>query len=379
MTTDPRKGAPNESVSDALGSQERSLLVARTLPNSGPLTDAERKDAIANFVRYLTERGITTDFVARQLGKPKKTVIDDMVKRGIFRANCDDHIRKLNNWIEQHARQRAALRNKDKFIATRVAKDMLGVAATVREDQVMGLVMGPTGIGKSRCALALHEKYVGSVYVRVARGSHTARGLTEELAKALKVRYGKYSMMERVVSTLSQSGRLLIIDEAHQLRNDALELLRDVYDLTGVPILLIATMDLYDRIRRASDPDHGQLYSRFAIFYNLTEGAGEAGGKQLFTAAEIRELYNDPTIKLSLDAAQYLTDLANELGMGSLRRCENVLRVAARRARKAHNVAPNDRVTVTAADLQWAERKFRHVGFEWHSIEQRTAAVAATA
>jgi hypothetical protein len=56
-----------------------------------------------------------------------------------------------------------------------------------------------------------------------------------------------------------------------------------------------------------------------------------------------------------------------------------VLRVAARRARKAQNVAPNDRVTVTAADLQWAERKFRHVAIELESIEHRITAVAATA
>ena len=63
-----------------------------------------------------------------------------------FRANADDHIRKLNMFIEQHARARAASLT-DTFVSTKVAKDMLTVARLVRENRTMGLVLGPSGIG----------------------------------------------------------------------------------------------------------------------------------------------------------------------------------------------------------------------------------------
>ena len=107
--------------------------------------------------------------------------------KGVYRENADEHIRTLNMWVEQHARQQAATLT-DKFVETTVAKDILHVARLVRENQTMGLVVGPTGIGKTRCAQAVHETIVGSIYVMVICGVTHAKGLTGALAGTLGVR-----------------------------------------------------------------------------------------------------------------------------------------------------------------------------------------------
>ena len=103
-----------------------------------------------------------------------------------------------------------------------------------------------------------------------------------------------------------------------------------------MPVLLIATRDLHDRILKNADPDHGQLYSRFDITHHLTEGRDmySGKGKALYTVDDIRALYNEPPVKLSPDGVQYLHEVANMLGYGSLRRCKILLRNGARRARK---------------------------------------------
>ena len=162
--------------------------------------------------------------------------------------------------------------------------------------------------------------------------------------------------------------------------NDAaIELLRDLHDIAGVPILLIATKDLHDRILRTVGPDHGQIYSRIDIVHHLTQGHDvQAGGRALFTLEEIRKLYQEPPIRLSSDAARYLQGVANQLGYGSLRRCKILLKNAVRRARKRMGLDDEAAVTVTAEDLEWVETRLRQETGEQVAIIQRRTRTTRT-
>jgi DNA transposition AAA+ family ATPase len=374
-------------ITDILTDKDRILRVAWALPNDGPLTDEQRGQAMENFRGYCKRHGITLDAVARQLGSPGRTTIQDLID-GTYRKNADAHVRKINLWLEQHAKQRVAELGEN-FVTTRVAKAMLACAKLIRENGTMGMALGPCGIGKSRCAQAIHETYVGSIYVRVINGYHHPRGLTGVLADRLSVdktstfnRAGIRSQLERVIDRLSDTNRLLVIDEAHKLNAGALEVLRDIHDSAGVPIMLIGTAALHDRIMEAVGPDAGQLYSRFDIVHHLTQGKDVyEGGKPLFTVAEIKELYDVVPIRLAADAARYLQGLANQLGYGSLRRCKILLRNAARRARKRQGLGDEDRVTVTADDLEWVEARLRQEASEQDlaSDRRRRAVGAVTA
>jgi len=343
------------------------------------LTDAQRTQAMGNFAGYIRRHNMTPTDVARQVGKPRATTIGELIK-GVYRSNADEHVRKLNMFIEQHARAHAAALS-DRFVTTlKVARDILIVARLVQEGRTMGLAIGPSGIGKSRCALALHEKYVGSIYLSIIPGYHHPKGLTHALADRLGVRrqgvesryVPKLTQLERVIDTLRDSNRLLILDEAHNLTDAAMEVLRAIHDTTGVPVLLLATKDLYDRIIKNADPDHGQLYSRFDVIHHLTEGHDiYAGGKALHTPQHIRDLYNELPIKLADDAARYLLEVANMLGYGSLRRCKSLLRNAARLARKRQGLSEGEKVTVLAVDLERTEALLRRESSEQETVKQR--------
>jgi hypothetical protein len=234
------------------------------------------------------------------------------------------------------------------------------------------------------------ETVVGSLYLRVVNGIHHPSGIMHALANRLGVREmkvmhrteGWQTPMERVIAVLQNSGRLLLFDEAHKLTDRALEALRDVHDSTGVPILLIGVKDLHDRITRGVDADHGQMYSRFDIIQHLSQGRDQySGGKPLFSVAEIKQLYQQPPIRLSPDAIDYLQGVANMLGHGSLRRCKTLLANAVRRARKRQNLTEEDRVTVTADDLGWVESRLRQESAEQDAVayrKQRAVAGNAT-
>ena len=85
-------------------------------------------------------------------------------------------------------------------------------------------------------------------------------------------------------------------------------------------------------------------------------------------------------MKLSADAARYLQAVANMLGYGSLRRCKILLRNAVRRARKRQGLSDDaERVTVTAADLEWVESRLRQEASERDVARERRARTASLA
>lgn len=377
----------DNDINDILKDQERVLIAAWMLPNEGDLTDAQRRQAMNNFKNYLAEANVNARQVAKQLGSPQTTTIRELIQ-GTFREGSDVHIRKLNMWIEQDARRRAASLE-GKFIDTRVARSMKTIAKLCRENQTMAMALGPTGIGKSRCAQAIYESYVGAILIRITVAHRSTMGLTHALAtqlgvlrKAVNTNGQSQFMFERVVEALKSSNRLLIIDEAHRLSDDAMELLRDIHDVAGVPVLMIATKDLHDRIVANADADHGQLYSRFDVIHHLTQGFDPSMGthpKVLFTVDDVKALYNEPEVRLASDAVGYLQDVANHLGFGSLRRCERLLINAVRRARKRLELGADDKVTVTADDLDWVERQLRRVASEVELLTTRRRTMAAAA
>jgi len=355
-------------------------MVAWTLPNDGPLTDEQRRAAMGNFKRYIDKRSFTIADVAHELGTPKASTIRELTL-GTYREGSDAHIRTLNNWIEQNARRRAVKLKNDFDSTTKVAKDIFNVARMVRENSTMGLVFGPAGIGKSRCSQAVYEVTAGAILVRTLNSTRTPKGLIGALADVLHCRsahrnaeHAKQTQEERVIAKLAESNRLIIIDEAHKLTTDAVEVLRDIHDAAGVPILLVATRDLHTRILRSLTPDLGQLYSRFDIILSLVQGHDPNGGdgkKPLFTIEQIKKICAQPQIRLARDAEEYLSDIANQLGYGSMRRCKIVLVNGARAARKRQGVSDEDPVTVHAEDLERAEGRLRSDRTEREMAAQR--------
>lgn len=373
--------------SEFLTDRDQILMAAWTLPNEGPLTIDQRVEALNNFVEYCRRVDIRPDKVGRMVGEPSGGTIYALIKHE-WNQHSDKHVRILNNWVEQHARK-AAVKLKGKLVDTKVAQEIRTVAQLVRENGTMGLVYGPTGIGKSRCAEALCDTVAGSVLITIADGYETRSGFRRALLNkiggrgtTLHSQVNKRSMIvfEQIVERLKDSGRLILIDEAHKLRTAAIELLREVHDQTKCPMLCFATKELYDRIQSNADPDKGQIKSRFDFMWHLTQGVDSTRGdrKRLFTVEDIRKLYELTPIRLSKDAANYLADVANLLGHGSLRRCAILLVNAARRARKRQNISEGDDVTVSADDLAFVESRFSpDPQQQQDATERRTRAVAA--
>ena len=265
--------------------------------------------------------------------------------------------------MEVDARRRQT-RPDDRFVETHVAKRLLSCAMKASQMRTMALAHGPSGVGKSMVAHVIAEKFPGAIYMRVSRGNTGFTALRSMLLTRLRLRRRRIAkaqmgltLDERIFDALRDSHRMIIVDEAHRISDSSLEFLRDLYDECRVPILLLCTKDLLERIRRDNDEDHGQLYSRFGYVCDLTIGRDKIpGGKNpLFTVSEIRRLFESDTVRLLPEGRAYLQDMANTLGQGSLRRCRDIVTWAVQIERSAKNLPPDSPVTLGEAVLHKAE------------------------
>ena len=150
------------------------------------------------------------------------------------------------------------------FVKTRNVKNFIGLMNNLidksNEVPKMGLIYGDPGLGKSRTAVWWATQN-DAVYVR-AQNKMTCKWLLEKIVYELGESPSRKmaDLIEQCITHLRLKPQIIIIDEVDYLinRHRIVETLRDLHDLTGVPIVLIGMQEaktklgkyrhLYDRI-----------------------------------------------------------------------------------------------------------------------------------
>lgn len=134
----------------------------------------------------------------------------------------------------------------------------------------IGVCVGVAGLGKTYAAKAYAKKFIDTILVE-SNYNFTAKALLTDIHKntGLSCKGSSYEMMEEIIDKLSGSNRLLIIDEAENLRREALEIARRIHDKTDIGILLIGREILLTNLRGKKN-QYDQLYSR--VVYNKKLG-----------------------------------------------------------------------------------------------------------
>ena len=150
------------------------------------------------------------------------------------------------------------------FVKTRNVKNFIDLTNKLidktNDVPKMGLIYGDPGLGKSQTAIWWAGQN-DAVYIR-AQNKMTSRWLLEKIIEELGEAPSKKisDMMKQCIAHLRLKPQVIIVDEVDYLINSLkiVETLRDLHDLTGVPIVLIGMQEaknklgkyrhLYDRI-----------------------------------------------------------------------------------------------------------------------------------
>jgi len=115
----------------------------------------------------------------------------------------------------------------------------------------MGVLYGRAGYGKSSAACYLMNRY--NAYRIECKSVWNRKTVLTEILRLMGIVPGKTmpDMLDQVCAQLMISGRPLIIDEMdHLVDKSAVEIVRDIYDGSQCPLLLIGEEQLPAKLKR---------------------------------------------------------------------------------------------------------------------------------
>lgn len=240
-------------ILDLIAQDERRLRVGQRLPSDGPIPFDTIKLVREDLAYVLTQQGVTIPKLCAALGEPYTTKLITRFRhcstRESFEGDIDEAARAINGFIELLAR-RSEAKLPNGFIETEVARRILVVVLKTIELASIGVIYAGAGRGKTMTLQAAAAIHKGSVLLRVRRQTRSSAGLAKALGEAIGLRHlqTSYIASSWFIETMRGTGRCVIIDEAHQLKHDALELVRDIHDEAGVPVILAGTIRLQEAV-----------------------------------------------------------------------------------------------------------------------------------
>ncbi|MCK4294040.1 MAG: AAA family ATPase [Planctomycetes bacterium] len=255
----------------------------------------------------------------------------------LFGKGYKGNVRKLINKIVHlmDSVDRKARDGKHRpFVQTAVAR-LIGTLITQTEafsvdEGRIGLIIGDGGHGKSLCMRQYARANQNTIYIELD-DTMSSTGLFAEIAKALRInstgRPG--TVTRRIIDALRCRNVIVMLDEASGLTVKQLNQLRQVIVVKlRCPLVLAGNADLLTTvIQRTTKRGHeslDQFTSRLMAVLNLNELAADKDGP-LYTADDIRKLYEYGGISLTSDAVSTLKSICKTPKSGRLRTCSHII------------------------------------------------------
>ena len=329
---------PGDSTFEAVSQESRVGRTARMLNENVRLTPNQRADIIERCKRFITETEYTQSAVARELGL-SSTTISEVLRDKWKGTTGDKHLVRIHNWLELAARRDSIVRSRE-FVKHSVAAEILTVAGVVAETCQIGVIFGPARIGKTFTLKAIEgdQRFGNPVLVTVNESTVRPFSLCRSICEHFEVPTNSTFdvVFRRLTARLAGTKRMLIFDEADLASYPALEMIRQLHDATGCPILFCGKPKIYEHLgfRQIGEFSESldQLAGRMAIKRDLTERTRGENGEPLYTREDVRAMVKQSGLKLhvSPDAERWLQGRASTLGFGGVGKAMVSLYLAAK-------------------------------------------------
>lgn len=170
--------------------------------------------------------------------------------------------RKVREFLDNEGRRRQAGVETVECPQTMEIRQGLEV---IRRTNDVGVIMGEPGVGKTRGIELYRNENPLAILFHVRSWTCDKLAMEGAMTEAVEGWDKKTRRSVWLVQRLANSDRLLIVDDAHKLTRPALQWIFDLHDATGIPIALIGTFALEDKV--ADDP---QRYRRVGYRTELT-------------------------------------------------------------------------------------------------------------
>lgn len=164
---------------------------------------------------------------------------------------------------------------KDGFVETFAWQQFLNACETAYNENVMVVVYGNPGVGKSRCLREFSSNYAKTAPIEILCSRNvTVAYFLQRIAAELKIggRLSIPAMEDAIAASLLKRPRPLMIDQANYLTERSLGSLCHFWEKARIPVVLIGTRDLHELFTNSmvTQDIRAQVSSRVAMHYPLS-------------------------------------------------------------------------------------------------------------
>ena len=309
------------------GLERDAEVIKERVPDE--LTEDAVREVVSSLRAFMRENDVSQGRTAELLGV-SQTMVSDFLGKG-YKGNVGKLVNKVVQLINSTDRKR---RRHGGFVETTIAKQ-IGALITQTEafsidEGRIGLIIGDGGHGKSLCLREYVKANKNTVYLELD-ATMRSHHIFADLARELKVNASGATAVvaKRIADALRCRNIIVIIDEASSLDVKQLNQLRQVIAVKGrCPLVLAGNQQLQQTVmQQRTKREHeslDQFTSRLMGILNLDEIASDRDGG-LYTAEDIRKLYEYGGIRLTGDAVSTLRSICRTPKSGRLRTCSHIV------------------------------------------------------
>lgn len=273
--------------------------------------------------------------------------------KGKYSGDVEGLEQRAHSYLDTLALQANAPKAQATFFSTAVAERMFGILERIQETRDLGLATGPAGAGKTQACLKYRELKPTVIYVCVLPWARDIWSVQKLLVRAISQRRDERRDMDWVVEKLTNSNRLLIVDDAHELDRSGYKLLIKVHDETNIPVALVGNECMVDDIEGTSANARRrqvQLISRVGLRLAVERRDKHGQQRELYRPDDVTALVKQHLPRPTKGLIELAVWAANLPGHGHMRTLVKVLRNTA----KGMQTCDDD---VTAFQRSWAMLK----------------------
>ena len=247
---------------------------------------------------FMSETGKPQTYVAKAIGMTSPVISSYL--NGVYSGNVENLENKISAFLNLEEIRRADRKLNINYVRTKSSKRVNDILGLAHADNQAVVIIGQAGLGKTS-ALRDYAKRNPDIILIEADPTFTAKVLLKTIAEKVgsETKGTLNDMLNGIIYKLTDSGRLIAVDEAESLPYRALECLRRIHDRADVGLALVGMPRLLINLRGR----HGelkQLYSRIGFKLELGD---ELGADELTEIVTGTIEGNDETVAELVEAA----------------------------------------------------------------------------
>lgn len=204
--------------------------------------------------------------IARRIGMAEGTFSGWF--SGKYNGRLDGTNRLVEKWldaVEEAADIAGSIPASPAFMRTKSAADITGTLLWAQTAVDMVTITMAAGMGKTATCRHYRDTRPNVFMATMSPNTKTVHAMLVDLAEELDVMVHNPAKLGRAIGRRLEraSGALLIVDEAQNLVDDAINQLRHLVDNHGCGVALVGNDEIYSRLAKKNDgPSYAQIKSR---------------------------------------------------------------------------------------------------------------------